>query len=186
MLAATKYKAQITDWGLSQSKASGTPQIHFIVELMEILDRTTGTFQTITDGLHQRTVYRYLTEDAFDMTMKALEYLGFTNVDDLGVLQRNHPQAIDLFGKQVDVYCKHETYKNQLQEKWEFDIGGGGFKPKEMEDAELKKTLAFFNKKVKDYRKQNGSATPASGQSVAAVAGRVTPQRTEAEAAEVL
>ena len=148
MLAATKYKAQITDWGLSQSKASGTPQIHFIVELMEILDRTTGTFQTITDGLHQRTVYRYLTEDAFDMTMKALEYLGFTNVDDLGVLQRNHPQAIDLFGKQVDVYCKHETYKNQLQEKWEFDIGGGGFKPKEMEDAELKKTLSRDRTKV--------------------------------------
>lgn len=118
-----KYKGRIVKWGLAESKEKKTPQFFCSCEILGEIDRD-ESFSPIDDA-EERTVFRAITSGTIDYVIKDLQTLGW-NGTDFNELSPDHPNAFDLTGKEVELRCSHEMYKDKDRERWEFAFSGGG------------------------------------------------------------
>jgi hypothetical protein len=105
------YQGTITTHGLVKS-SSGTPALQIRAELED--------GETITTVL-------WLSSKAMDRAKGILGGIGFTGR--ISQLDPRAPEPQSLKGKALKLRCKHETYKNALQEKWEIASGGSSLLP---------------------------------------------------------
>lgn len=123
------YIAAIQKQELSQSKNKGTPQIVFTIAPMAYLDESTPEREEIQPNANgERRIYLYVTENTAERVGDTLRFLGLEG-DKISVLDSRHPQHQDLTGREVEVFCQHETYQGQEREKWGFATGGGELDP---------------------------------------------------------
>ncbi len=156
------YIGKVTSQALVKA-GTGTPQfvIRFTVERTSRGEDPNGKFE--------RTIYRAITEKTKDYVKEDLEALGFTGKS-FSDLSPNSPNHFDLTGKEISVYCKHESdTESNMREKWSISK----FKSKEIEgepvtdfaslDAMFDFSSAAAPPKPKAATKSNASATTVGG-----------------------
>ena len=142
------YKGKIVKWGLAESKAKKTPQIFYTILIESETDDKGAEYECPSN---ERTVYRALTESTVDWVLEELAKLGFSGTS-FAQLDPAHAQAHDFTGTEVVVKCKHEEYNGKTQERFEFQLGGGG--PAQMEQSATKKLDSMFGAKLKAIGKE--------------------------------
>lgn len=137
------YKGKITsNWGLSESSQKGTPEFYAAVQITHQADGG-GVFTELAEP-ETRRVNLYLTPGTEDQVIRLLKTLG---AEHAGQLDPNDPDAVDLYGIEVTVQNKGESFKNKWREKWSF--AGSGSKPmSEEKKAQIAQTFRVTKEPV--------------------------------------
>lgn len=118
MLQAGRYFGRLQSWTTTQSGQKKTPTVALEFEIdNEAVD---GQWRPITPT--KRTVYVYLSDAAWDISIDKLNALGFNGDFGLGM---NFGDGAKADG--VELQCKIDEYEGNPREKWELTNWGGGF-----------------------------------------------------------
>jgi hypothetical protein len=141
--AKGRYLCRIIGQGFSEAK-SGTPQffIRFVVGGAVDPRNPKGDILPV-EQQYERTMYRALTEKTMDFVLEDIRQLGYqgTKLSDLDPATLGF-HSFD--GREVEMYCNHETYEGQTREKW--GIGREGLAPPPMEQSKVKALDQLFGK----------------------------------------
>ena len=116
LLDKGRYRGRISDYGVYQSTAGQQhPTVFVSVELTGRYDPATG--QLVPCPAETRTYFKAITEKTIDWVLSDLKAIGYDK-DGFKYLDPEVPGAVDLFGKEIDVACDHETYEDAVRERW--------------------------------------------------------------------
>jgi len=111
-----RYRGRITDYGVEQSQAGQQhPTIFITSELVGQYDPATG--ELLPCPAASRTYYKAITPKTIGWLLADLKAIGYDKPG-LEYLDPEVPGAADLFGREVDLVCEHETYDGQVRERW--------------------------------------------------------------------
>lgn len=145
------YVGEIINQGLGESK-TGTPFFFLKVKILGTPDD--NSYIPVTQE-YERTVYFYLSEKAMENTVENLTHLGFTGKS-LSQLDLDHKEKISFVGNQVDLYCQHEEYKGDWNEKWNLSRI---LEVQKIEPKKLRQLDALFGKSLKTAPASTATAT---------------------------
>jgi hypothetical protein len=149
-----RYKARIKDYGWCEA-STGTPQFFIQLEILNRYDRDGGLVEC---PRFERTFYRAISlkdekaqQTCIHMLKGDLSAIG-VQVEDEAQLDPQHPQAINLFGREIDVHMTLESYEGRPRERWN------------VRSAERKMSLADLRSRTGGnlFRKGNNGPPPAS------------------------
>ena len=120
-----RYVGCITNQGLSKSQQKGTPCA--VIEF-QVMARVTGP-SSVEDvpNKYKRTATIWLTEKTQEYAERDLANLGFVDFYTVEQLNLGHEDCIDLRGREVDFYCRHEASQNgdgKVYERWSVALQG--------------------------------------------------------------
>lgn len=141
------YLGRVVKQELSESKEKRTPQLVLMVKVIAELDTVTNEPIPLPEAQqHDVWVYLYLTEKAQEMTLKALNVLGYRRTS-LRFLDPTEADFENLADREVPLWCKHEEYEGEQREKWQISTPRDS---KPVEPGKLKKLDALFGKGLKE------------------------------------
>lgn len=140
-------------WGRAASQSfgkssTGTPQFSITFDIQGAVDPNDPQGALMNCVPSQRTVYWYLTAKTVEFVVEDLELLGF-NKPSVKFLDPSVEGFFDFTGQEVELYCKHEPYNNQLKERWSLNKPRDGFVAPPLETNEVRKLDALFGKSLK-------------------------------------
>jgi hypothetical protein len=153
---AGEYVANITDWGLGESRNKKTPQFIVRFRILGKINPNEPLGQLMQCPTDERTLYLYITPKTKDMFERALGYLGYDR-DSFRFLNRNIDGAHDFLGKEINVRCEHEDYEGSINERWSLSIPS---EIKPLDDMRIMELDSMFGKSggsKTPSRKSNGS-----------------------------
>lgn len=151
-----RYRCQITDQAIGEAN-TGTPQIAIKFRVLE-----TEIGEPV-DQQYERTAYLFITENAAARTIEVLKELGFSK-GSFKFVDKSVEGYHDFTGQEITAFCTHDTYNNQVKEKWGIAIGGGPLEVKPMESRKIRELDSLFGKAL------TGGARPTQSRTAAAVA----------------
>lgn len=166
------YIGRVLEQALGESKNKGTPQLVLKFQIINEVDRITGERLELREQ-QERWVYIYLTEKAMDMALKALKALGYRK-NSLRFLDPTIEGFHNFAGTEVELYCKHEEYEGEQQERWSVNTP---FESKPVDASSIRKLDALFGKGLKELvasgdPKATGKVNDALEEAAAAVQGK--------------
>jgi len=121
MLPEGKYRAQITDYGVMQSRQGANhPTVFVTFKLLAGPEAEPLGGRSLYGVM--RTYYRAITPKTMRWVRAELKAIGYDR-DELKYLDAEAEGAVDLFGRDIDVVCRHEEYDNNTRERWSIDCG---------------------------------------------------------------
>lgn len=160
-----RYWGKITEQAIGKT-SNGNPQIvlRFLV-LGRINPANPEGDLLPVESQMERTFYRVITEKTIDFVMQDLETLGFSGTS-FSQLDPNHESSQDLTGKELEWSCSHESYQDDMKERWHLARSGVVVQP--LESKELRKLDAMFGKQLKAgaSKKPNDKPQDESGRKV--------------------
>jgi hypothetical protein len=116
-----RYMARIKDYGWCEA-STGTPQFFIQLKILSKYDDASGAL--IECPQLERTFYRAISlkdektrQTCGNMLKGDLSAIG-VQVEDEAQLDPQHPQAINLFDKEIDVFMTLESYQGSPRERW--------------------------------------------------------------------
>jgi hypothetical protein len=138
-----EYWCEIVDHGLSPAK-TGTPQIFVKVKVLGRVNAADPKQYDADERQHERTMYQAVTTSTVEFVLDKLEAIGFTGVA-WSEFDRANPNSQDLVGNSIKMYCKHESYNDELKERWDISRGGGN----RMDAEATSKLDSLFGKELR-------------------------------------
>lgn len=166
------YIGRVLEQNLGESKNKGTPQLVLKFQIINEVDRITGERLEL-ERCEERWVYLHLTEKAMDMALKSLKALGYKR-SSLKYLDPNTDGFQDLAGTEVELYCKHEEYEGDMNERWSVSTPRD---TKPVDASSIRKLDALFGKGLKELvangdPKATGRVNNALEEAASAVQGK--------------
>lgn len=116
LIETGKYRGRITDYGVTQSLAGQKlPTVFVTFELVGRYDPETGEVEPCSP--ESRTYFKSISPRTIDWLLADLKTIGFDKPG-LEYLDPEAPDAADLFGREIDIVCQHETYDGRDRERW--------------------------------------------------------------------
>ena len=144
MMSQGRYSGTPITWGTAKSKPpKETPYAWVEFNVTHILND--DIWLAICPC--KRTVFFYLTERAYDISMQKLDQLGFNG--DFGP-NMNFSETIKIDGVALD--CEHETYENRPKERWNIAYDGGSMEHSMPSNDVIDKLNAMY----KNRKEQGG------------------------------
>ncbi len=153
----TAYWSKIVNQYTSEA-STGTPRAVIKVEILAELGKNAEgesvIVQEFAEGEREtREIYHALTEKAVPIWWKAWSGIEKAAKDDGKTVEwsgfeKFNEQTPDLFGLEVEVWCKHSTYNGNTRDK--FSISSGGSGPKPVEAKSLRALDAMFKPPADD------------------------------------
>lgn len=167
------YTGKIVRWGLGKSKDKGTPLVEFSIQITG--KKESG--KVVSCHQAERQVVHYFTPNTIGFVVRDLTALGY-NHSTFDQLDPAHTDAYDFEGKEVELACKHEVYKEQDRERWDFALAGmGGGLVKPIDRKEISKLNAMFGEHLKS-KPSNGPVQQTKAK-VATAAAKTTEEQAE-------
>ncbi len=132
MLNPGMYYAKAIQWGTAKSEKGS----EYIFIEWDVTHRADGESWSDLPTPERRTMFLYLTENAWPITKDKLSALGFNG--DFGDGMDFSAEAKDGF----QVECRHETYNGKTRDKW--DIPGKGIQHRAADNATVRKLNAMW------------------------------------------
>jgi hypothetical protein len=111
-----KYRARIADYGVFQSTVGQQHPTAFIrFTLVGVYDPSTGALGECP--AETREYLKAITPNTIGWLLSDLKAVGYDR-DSLSAFDPEAPGAVDLFGRELDVACDHETYDGVTRERW--------------------------------------------------------------------
>lgn len=110
------YHGSIIKTGVGESSQKGTPYIFVECDVTHIADDSAERGWRLIESPFKRTVYMYLSDEAWPYTELKLEQLQFNG-------DFTNP-AFEVGG--VPLTCKFEQYQGKNKERWDITYSGGG------------------------------------------------------------
>ena len=111
-----RYRGRIRDYGVMQSQVGNQhPTVFITFDLVDRHDSTTGELEHCPTAT--RTYFKAITPRTIDWVLADLKTIGYDRPG-LEYLDPETPGAADLFDREIDVVCEHETYEGQPRERW--------------------------------------------------------------------
>lgn len=141
-------------WGRLKQQAlgktsNGNPQIILTFDIVGKINLSDPDGDLLSCPQYERTVFRVITQKTIDWVLQDLEALGFQGTS-FGEIDPTQPRFQDLTGKELALYCDHETYEGKTREKWGIYSEGGGLQVKPLEAQDVRKLDAMFGKALKE------------------------------------
>lgn len=148
---------EITAQGFNKAK-SGTRQFMIRVKVLGLPVNEDGF--TPHDQQFERTIYMALTAATVPFVAETLRHLGYEE-DSFGPLDPNHSKHHSFVGQQVNLYCRHEEFDGQWNEKWSISRGLSPLQSEALTTKEVRELDALFGKALKGGK---ADPTPATTQ----------------------
>jgi hypothetical protein len=158
--AKGRYKARIDDYGIFQSTAGQQhPTVFIRFTLTGACDPASGEVEDCP--AETREYRKAITDKTIDWLLSDLKAAGYDRPS-LSGSDPEAPGAVDLFGREIDVVCDHETYDGAPRERWSIHR-----EPRRQRVArdELTRLDALYADKI---RKVLGDGPPSPGPAVTA------------------
>jgi|SRR5579864_1935783 len=111
-----KYRGKIRDYGVFHSTAGNQhPTVFVTFETIGQYDPSTG--QIVECPRVTRTYNKAITPNTIDWLLSDLKAIGYDR-DSFTYLDPEVPGAVNLFGRELDVVCEHESYEGAVRERW--------------------------------------------------------------------
>lgn len=134
-----KYRGRLQQHSLTEAK-TGTTQIAWVFEI--IGQYIGGNLGECPLSGKLRTVFRALTEATAERAASEARSLGLQG-SDWGALDPDSGDAFqNLAGAETDLFCKHDEYQGNVNEKWE--LVGGSFQFTKAGADKIRKLNAQF------------------------------------------
>jgi hypothetical protein len=161
-----RYRGIVEDYGFYRSSAGQHfPTVFIDFDLIGHYDPKTGELGACPPGT--RTFWRAITSKTYDWVLSVLKSVGYDR-DELKYFNPEVPGAVDLFGREIDVGCYHETYEGTVRERWEI-----GRAPRtKLTLGELEELDAQFGKTLE---RKSGDGLPDADQPTVGDRGDVNP-----------
>lgn len=114
----------------------------------QIMARITRENELANTHEGERTVYLYLSDKAMDMAVEVLTFLGYQK-ESLRFLDPTVENHHSFVGREVDLWCKVETYQGDTKEKWSISTPREQHQAVPIEQSELRRLDAMFGKALK-------------------------------------
>jgi hypothetical protein len=110
-----KYRGRIRDYGVYESQVGQQhPTVIVVFDLIGCYDPA-GEIGPCPP--ETRTYSKAVTEKTIDWVLSDLRAIGFDK-DSFKLFDPEEPGAANLFGREIDVVCDHETYEGAVRERW--------------------------------------------------------------------
>lgn len=140
------YLGTVVSQAMSET-SNGNPQFVLTFNVVGKVDQTQpDTILSCQEG--QRSVFMVFTEKTIDFSLEALKSIGFYKPS-FSFLDPSRPDHQSFVGKEIEVWCAHKPYENELREKWTISNGGGGLNLKPIQSATMRKLDSMFGGKLK-------------------------------------
>ena len=110
-----KFRGRVKDYGVFKSTAGQQHETVFVS--IELIGGYTATGELGPCPAETRTYSKAITTKTIDWVMSDLKAIGFDR-DSFRYLDPEVPGAVDLFDREIDVVCDHETYNGTTRERW--------------------------------------------------------------------
>jgi hypothetical protein len=111
-----RYRGRIRDYGVAQSQSGQQlPTVFIAFDVVGQHDPTSGELRPCPPST--RTYYKGISPRTIGWLLADLKQIGFDKPG-LEYLDPETPGAADLFDREIDVVCEHETYEGQTRERW--------------------------------------------------------------------
>jgi hypothetical protein len=165
------YLGKITRWKLGKSKEKGTPLIEFWV----MITGKKEMGKAVPCPAAERPVVRYFTENTIDNVVNDLRTLGYP-YDGFDQLDPENAEAYDFENTEVEIKCRHEEYKGEKREKWDFAFSGGGSFVQAIDRKDVSRLNALFGGK---FKSAGGTPQPSRPAGPGALATKTTEEQAE-------
>lgn len=150
-----RYVGRIVNQGISKSREKGTPCV--VIEFNVLAQVTGPNTEVEVANQYKRTCTIWLTERTQEFATRDLANLGFTDFYTLDQINLGHPDMIDLRGREVHFYCRHEAARDgsgKIYENWSVALQGGDSEVEMLpvERSEVRRLDALFAKGKKSQR----------------------------------
>jgi hypothetical protein len=116
LMDSGKYRGRIRDYGVTASQTGQQLPTAFIMfDVVGQYDPATGDLGPCP--MASRTYYKGITPKTIGWLLADLKAIGYEKPG-LEYLDPETPGAADLFDREIDVVCEHETYEGQTRERW--------------------------------------------------------------------
>jgi hypothetical protein len=111
-----KYRGRILDYGVTQSQSGQQLPTAFVAfEILGQYESTTGELQQCPP--ESRTYFKSISPKTIGWLLADLKAIGYDRPG-LEYLDPEVPNAANLFDREIDVVCEHETYDGRTRERW--------------------------------------------------------------------
>src|SRR4051812_30196758 len=111
-----KYRGAVRDYGVFKSPVGQQHLTVFVsFEVTGRYDPSTGELEPCSP--ETRTYEKAVTPKTVDWVLSDLKVIGYDK-DGFKYLDPEAPGSVNLFGKEIDVVCEHETYEGSVRERW--------------------------------------------------------------------
>src|SRR5688572_29622211 len=111
-----RYWAKITRQAMGQA-STGNPQFVLSFLVVGKVDPTKPDGELIACPQYERSIFRTITEKTVDYLIEDLKTLEYDKPS-FKFLDPETEGYQDFTGKELEVFCRHETYNGKQQEKW--------------------------------------------------------------------
>jgi hypothetical protein len=116
LIDSGKYRGRVVDYGVFESTAGKQHKTVFVA--FELLSKyASDTEALIPCPGEKRTYIKAITPKTIDWVLADLKAIGYDRVA-FRYLDPEVPDAVNLFGREVDVDCDHEVYEGKTRERW--------------------------------------------------------------------
>jgi hypothetical protein len=111
-----RYRGVVEDYGVFRSTAGQQHPWAFVRFRLEArYNEATG--QWAGCATESREYAKAITDKTIDWVLADLKQVGYTG-DGLRQFDPEAPGAVNLFGREIEVVCEHETYRDSTRESW--------------------------------------------------------------------
>jgi hypothetical protein len=110
------YRGRIRDYGIVKSQAGNQhPTVFIDFTVIGRYNAATGELESCPEV--RRSYFRAITERTVSWLLSDLKTIGYDRPG-FQYFDPEVPGAVDLFNREIDVDCEHETYNGQPRERW--------------------------------------------------------------------
>lgn len=158
-----KYLGIVSEQAFSES-SKGNKQFILRCKIVGKYDEEGTLCEFPSQRVRDRNIFMTITDKTVDFVIDALRSIGYEGNTFSG-LDPQTPGFHNFASHEVPLYCSHEEYNGNWQERWRIDNGsGGGLNVKPLDSKGVRSLDAMFGKALKatakPAAKPNGSPKP--------------------------
>jgi hypothetical protein len=155
------YVAEVLQQALGENENTGTSQLVLQVKILGKPDPADPESYMATQQ-YTRTIYCYITPKTIDYFIENLKTLGFQG-SSFSELDPSSPNFQSFAGRQIEVYCQHETNtrSGELHEKWGISSGSKSIEIKPLTTKKTRELDMLFGKNLRALKAEQSQSKPA-------------------------
>lgn len=153
-----RYWAKLVDQKLGNT-SNNNPQVVLTFQILGRMNPSDPDGDLLACEQYERSIFMVFTDKTIEFRLKDLAELGFHG-ESFGELDLTYPNAHDLRGKEIALFCSHEEYEGQQRERW--GLARASMRPEvqPLDAKEIRKLDSLFGRQLRQQARKAKTEEP--------------------------